>query len=94
MVMEELLIYGGSLAAVLLFVWGARRLYYSRPRRFTGHGGRKWTWNPDGSFADPEGRPVADPETIARCQEDWDELHRRTAQQTSAIQSGRFFGDR
>ena len=92
--MEDVLIYGGSLAAVLLFVWGARRLYYSKPRRFTGHDGRKWTWNPDGSFADPDGRPVTEAETLAQCQADWEELHRRTARETAAIQSGRFFGDR
>lgn len=90
--MEEILVWVGSLAFVLLFVWGARKIYYSKPRRFTGHDGRKWTWHPGGSFSDPDGRPVTDKKTIARCQQAWQELHDRTARQTAGIQSGRFFG--
>lgn len=92
MTMDDILLYGGALAFVLLFVWGARKLYYSKPRRFAGPDGRKWTWHPDGSFSDPDGRPVTEAETIAACREAWDELHRRTARQTAAIQSGRFPG--
>jgi hypothetical protein len=90
--MEEILILGGSLIAVLLFVWGARKLYYAKPRRFTGPDGRKWTWHPGGRFSDPDGRRVSDAETIAACEAAWADLHRRTAEQTAAIQSGRIFG--
>ena len=94
--MEDMLILGGSLVAVLLFVLVARMFYFSKPRKFPGQDGRKWTWNPDGSFTDPDGRPVTDAETIARCQEDWEELERRTARQTTAIHQmgflGRFLG--
>ena len=90
--MEEILILGGSLVAVLLFVWGARKLYYSKPRRFTGPDGRKWTGHPGDRFSDPDGRPVTDPDTIAACQAAWVELHERTARETAAIQGGRFLG--
>jgi YD repeat-containing protein len=92
MTMNDILLYGGSLALVLLVVWGARRYYYSKPRGFTGHDGRKWTWHPGGSFSDADGRPVTDAETAALCRQAWDELHRRTAQQTAAIQSIGFPG--
>ena len=90
--MEEILIWGGSAVFVLLVVWGARKLYYSGPRRFTGPDGRKWTWHPGGTYSDPDGRPVTDPETIAACEEAWIALHERTANQTAAIHSGRFLG--
>ena len=90
--MQDIWIYAICLVAVLLFVWGARRLYYSSPRRFPGPDGRKWTWHPDGSFSDPDGKPVTDEETVAACQQAWIDLHDRTAQQTAAIQSGRILG--
>ncbi|HVQ09953.1 MAG TPA: hypothetical protein VMS43_16120 [Allosphingosinicella sp.] len=48
--------------------------------------------DPGGGFSDPDGRPVTDAETLAACQEAWDELHRRTARQSAAIQSWRLLG--
>jgi len=89
--METIIVYAVSLAAVLLFVWGARKFYYRKPRRFPGPGGRKWTWHPGGSFSDPDGRPVTDAKTIATCQAAWQEWHDRAARQTAAIQSLRIF---
>jgi len=91
--MEEILILGGSLVFVLVFIWGARTFYYRKPRRFTGHDGRKWTWHPGGSYSDPQGRKVTDPAMIAKCEAAWAELHERTARETAAIQSGRLLGD-
>lgn len=34
--MEEILVWVGSLVFVLPFIWGARKLYYAKPRRFFG----------------------------------------------------------
>lgn len=39
MTMDDILLYGGWLAFVPLFVWGARKYYYSKPRRFAGRTG-------------------------------------------------------
>jgi hypothetical protein len=87
--LTDIAILGGSLVVVLVAVWGMRKIYYSRPHKFTGHDGRKWTWNPDGSYLDPDGRPVGDAETAALLDEAWAELHRKTAAQTAAIHSMR-----
>lgn len=90
--MEDMLIFGICLVLVLVFVWGARKFYYRKPRRFPGPDGRKWTWHPGGSFSDPAGRKVTDKKTLAACRAAWKEWHDRTARETGAIQSGRFLG--
>ena len=73
--MEELIILGGSLAFVLLFVWGARRLYFNRPFSFylddaiyTRHG--------DGRFTTETGANVADPKVLRRLAEEWNVVSR------------------
>jgi hypothetical protein len=92
--LTDMAILGGSLVVVLVAVWGMRKIYYARPHKFTAHDGRKWTWNPDGSYLNPDGLPVRDEETVALLDEAWVELHRRTARQTTAIHSMRIGGSR
>ena len=74
--MEELIVLGGSLAFVLVFVvWGARRLYFNRPFSFyldeaiyTRHG--------DGRFTTETGAEVADPELLRRLADEWQVVSR------------------
>ncbi|HEX8642371.1 MAG TPA: hypothetical protein VF702_00485 [Allosphingosinicella sp.] len=79
--------------AAILLILGIKKWYKSRPHRFTASDGTKCTWHPGYRFSEADGRAVSDPERIAQLTRDWDELHARTARQTSAIHGGRFLGD-
>jgi hypothetical protein len=89
--MKTMLIFIPMLALGLLFVWGARKFYYSRPHSFIREDGRTWTWNPDDSFTDPDGATVTDPDTLMDCQADWAQLHQRAASGTAKLRRGRRF---
>jgi hypothetical protein len=68
--MEWLLIVGGSLAAVLLFVWGSRKLYNSVSHRFWFEG-EMHTRHGDGHFTNEAGVRIAEPDRVARLQAEW-----------------------
>jgi hypothetical protein len=79
--MKTMLIFIPMLALGLLFVWGVRKYYYSRPH----------SWNPDDSFTDPDGATVTDPDTLMDCQAEWALLHQRAASGTAKLRRGRRF---
>jgi hypothetical protein len=91
--MTDFFDFGLIVAAGFLFIWGARKYDYSKPRRFPGPDGRKWTWHPGGSFSDPDGRPVTDEDGIAACEAAWIEWHERTRRETTAILTWRSLRD-
>jgi hypothetical protein len=68
--METLLVLGGSLAAVLIFVWGSRKLYDSFSHRFWFEGERH-TRHGDGHFSNEAGVRIAEPARVARLQAEW-----------------------
>jgi|GEM_PF-3927707 len=68
--MEWLLVLAGSLVAVLLFVWGSRKLYNSFSHRFWFEGERH-TRHGDGHFTDAAGVRIAEPARVARLNEEW-----------------------
>lgn len=68
--MNTLLLLGGSLVAVLLFVWGARKLYERFPHRLS-LDGEDYTRRSDGSFTNALGARIADPRQIARLEAEW-----------------------
>ena len=68
--MEWLLMLGGSLALVLLFVWGSRRIYNRLPHRFDFEG-EMHNRHPDGHFTDQVGVRIAEPTRVARLEEEW-----------------------
>ena len=68
--MEELIVFGGSLAFVLVFVWGARRLYFNRPFSFY-LDDTIYTRLGDGRFTTAAGANVADPELLRRLADEW-----------------------
>jgi hypothetical protein len=68
--MSTLLLLGGSVVAVLLFVWGARKLYERFPHRLS-LDGEDYTRRSDGSFTNALGARIADPRQIARLEAEW-----------------------
>ena len=68
--MESLLIVGGSLAFVLLVVWGARKWWFSGSNSFY-LDELIYTRHPDGHYTLFKGARIADPALIARLDEEW-----------------------
>lgn len=68
--MEDLLIFGGSLAFVLLFVWRARKWWFSGSNSFY-LDEVIYTRHSDGHYTVAGGGRIADPELCALLDEEW-----------------------
>jgi len=68
--MEDLLILGGSFAFVLLFVWGARKWWFSGSNSFY-LDEVIYTRHSDGHYTITGGGRIADPALLARLDEEW-----------------------
>lgn len=69
--MIELLVLGGALVGVLLFRWGARKLFFSRWNRFM-LDGKLYQHHGPGHFTTDTGARIADRALLARLEEEWE----------------------
>lgn len=81
-------LFGGALILVLVLRWGLRKLAFATMTFDVPLGGRVYKLR-KGTFVDPDGKPVTDPELLDALDEAWAAIEQKTAVQTASIQSTR-----
>jgi hypothetical protein len=86
--LETIGLFGGALLLVLVLRWGLRRIAFATMTFDVPLGGEVYKLR-KGTFVDPQGRPVTDPERLDALEEAWEAIEQKTARQTAAIHTTR-----